>query len=442
MSVLLQIIDYLRDRGLLSQEEQVELAAHGLLRWEEVYPALEAEEAAAPAPRPTTAMQHEAEEEEYGRTRDRSGRGGPGARAPALGEPELCARLAQCFGEHEAVLEGLMPLGKALGAPNWAETAIRVRKAAPEDLVLLLGHTLRQQATALQPLWGALRWEGYHEVLQAPDAGGPTCGAYRAILKVPDMASLGRYSALLRLPEVAAVRNLMEAQRRLLRACGELLRGDGALVSSTLRRDGPVAAYWPFVLLYSARRGTVGKRPWPAGDESPPPRQPPGAEDWPALWAQTVAMDSPAVTPFLVERTRMQNDRPRILVDVVGELISSLEDQPREVLFQYYNREHTIPDIAQMLARPGGPSMLPEVQRTLLAFRQDLRQALSAHPATRVFLQPAAARAWEGFLQECLRHTWGDQNYLFSSGREQAYARSLQIHYGPAFDLICPRSWN
>jgi hypothetical protein len=440
MSVLFQIIDYLRSRGLLSQEELVELASRGILRWEEVY---QQEETVEPEPPRSEAYADEEEEiEPEGRTRARGGRGGPGGRAPGIEPPELCERLGECFEQHEEVLDGLTPLGKALGASGWEEAAVGVRNTNAEELVRLLGEGLRSQPAALPGLWEALAWSGYHDVLSGPDAMGTTGVAYRALLSAPDPAGLGRYSTLLRLPEVAAVSNLKQAQRRLLRACGQLLHEDAGLVSAVLRRDSSATAYWPFVLLYAGRRGVPGKRPWPSGDEYSPPRQPPADDTWPSLWSQAVAMDSAAVTPFLIERTRMQSERPRILASALGELISSLEDQPREILFLYHQRGRTVAQISVIFSKPDRGSMAPEVQRILQAFSQDLRQALSCHPATRVFLQPAAARLWEGFLQACLRVTWGDQNYLFNPDRESGYAELLQIYYGSTFDLLCPRSWN
>src|SRR5207249_5997268 len=118
-------------------------------------------------------------------------------------------------------------------------------------------------------------------------------------------------------------------------------------------------------------------------------------------------------------------------------LISSLEDKPREVLYRYYHHGLAAAEVA---ARLGWAEV--EVGRVLNAFRQDLRQALSGHPATRVLLQPAAARAWDAFLADCLRCTWGTENYLFDPRREGKYQGVFLTHYGPAFDLLCPRGWD
>jgi hypothetical protein len=261
---------------------------------------------------------------------------------------------------------------------------------------------------------------------------------YRKILWLADPAALGgRYGSLLREPPVAAACNLVQTQRRLLRACGAVLRQRPDLVATVLRRDGPASAYWAFVLLYAARRGPPGRRPWPAGDERPPLRSPLEESDWPQLWSRAVAMDTSAATPFPVEYTRLQAERVPVLMRVLGDLISSTEDQPREVLYRYYHRGQSTAQVAAGLGQSEA-----DVARVLHGFRQDLRQAFSAEAATRVFLQPAATRSWDAFLADCLRCTWGNENYLFDSGREGKYREILLSHYGAAFDLLCPRGWD
>jgi DNA-directed RNA polymerase specialized sigma24 family protein len=235
---------------------------------------------------------------------------------------------------------------------------------------------------------------------------------------------------------VAAVCNLAHAQRRLLRALGEVLRSRPDVVAAALRRV-PSRAYWAFVLLYAARRGGPGRRPWPAGDEQPSPRSPPPEAAWPRLWSRTVAMDPAAGTPFLIERTRIQAERPQALGRILAERISALPDGPREVLYHYFHRDCSVAQVALLVGRPEA-----EVTRILHAFRQDVRQALGGDPATRIFLQPGAARAWDAFLAECLFWTWSGENYLFDPNRGEKYPELLLSHYGAAFDLLCPRSWN
>jgi hypothetical protein len=431
MKVLHQIIDYLRGRGLLSQEQLVELASQGILPWDEVYEA-RAEEVRAEVPE-----WEEPEEvpEPAARPRARPGRAVP--RVPVLGPRELCARLAAHFDTWGGPLEGLVRLGRRAGCTTWTDTAVAVRNSELDQLADLLAEALQGRELGLPGLWEALEMDGYRGVLAGEEAHGPAPNAYRALLAVHDPANLGRHAVLLREPEVAAVFNLMHAQRRLLRAAGELLRRRPDLAAAALRRAGPTPVYWACVLVHSARRGTPGRRPWPSAGEHPPPRSPPDEAAWPRLWAQAVAMDPAAATPFLIERTRLHGERPRALCQTVTQLVSSLEDRAREVLFRYYQRDCAAGQVATLMGWAEA-----DVVRVLQGFRQDLRQALSGHPATRVFLQPAPARSWEAYLTDCLRCTWDSTDYLFDPRREEKYAELLRTHYGPAFDLLCPQAWD
>jgi hypothetical protein len=354
---------------------------------------------------------------------------------PSLQPEELCQRLRQRFGGWEPVLGALTALDGHSG--DWQEAAVRVRNMAMLDLVDALGAALKGQALTLSSLWQLLQLDGYREVLAGTELHGPTAAAYRALLATPDFSGLGRYSALAGQLEVAAVINLMRAQRRLLEACGWLLGRHADLVAATLRRDEPEAAYWAFVLLYDARRGRPGNRPWPAAEEHPPLHAAPAEGDWPRLWSLAVTMDVRAVTPFLVERTRLQGDRPRVLGEALAGLVSALPDKPRTVLFHYFRNAWPLEKAAGSAGVPP-----PEAERLLQDFRRELRQALSVHAATRVFLQPAAARTLDAFLAECIGSTWDQQDYYFNSHREERYAEAIRTYYGTAFDLLCPRSWN
>jgi hypothetical protein len=429
MKVLRQMIDYLRGRGLLTQDQLQELASQGILRWEEVHN----EPPAPEEPSGASEDYDEDVEEPHERRPARGRRGGAGPRTPVVPPEELCRRLRERFGLWRPVLDRLTSLAPL--SEGWEEAAVDVRNADLEHLVATLA--ARLHGLGLGQLWEALQLDGYREVLSGPELHGPTGAAYRALLSVPEPLGLGRYGALLRAPEVAAVVNLMQAQRRLLRACGELMRRERDLLAAALRRDSGSPAYWAFVLLYSARRGAHGRRPWPSAAEHPPLHAAPGDGDWPQLWSQAVAMDSRAVTPFLVERTRLEGERPQALGQAVGALISSLADGPRAVLYHYYALGWSLDRAA---ARSGWEQA--GAAHLLETFRQDLRQALSANPATRVFLQPAAAGALEAFLADCLGSTWDRADYSFSCRREQHYADAIRAHFGPAFDLLCPRSWN
>lgn len=432
MKVLHQIIDYLRSRGLLTQEQLVELASQGILRWEQVYEP--PEPAAEEDVRAIGAFEDEiAEPGERAAGRGR-GRGGKARRPPGISTKELCSRLASRFEEWNARLAGLAQLGDG----PWDDAAVKVRNHAPGALAEHLAGALKEQSPSLKELWEALDLDVFGEALSSAEAYGQTGHAFRVLLAARGPAGLGRYGALLHEPEVATAVNLVQAQRRIAGALGDLLHEHPDLIGGAVRRDGPSEAYWAFVLTYGARRGSPGKRPWPAADEGPPLRGAPSEGDWDRLWGHAVAMDGVAVTPFLVERTRLVTDRPQVFDQVLTELIGSLENKPREMLYRYFARKKSLAEAAEAAGMTE-----TEARRVHQTFRQDLRQALAGHPATRVFLQPAAVRAWDAFLTDCLFCVWDkEKDYLFNSSRMKEYPALFQAHFGPAFDLLCPRSWS
>jgi hypothetical protein len=433
MKVLHQIIEYLRGRGLLTKEQLVELASQGILRWENVY-----EDRGSGEDSDEPRLDEPGEETDEPPPRARPGGGRGGRRTVATLElRELCTRLAESFDAWRGPLEGLTRLGRRGGCSSWEEAAVAVRNVAPERLPEVLADALQEQAPGLGALWGALEWEEYFGVRVGLEERGPTDRAFRALLRAADPAALQPYAALLKGPEVAAVCNLVQAQRRLLGALGELLRRRPELVASSLRREGPAPAYWSFVLVHAARRGVPGRRPWPADDEHPPPRSPPEEADWPRRWARAVGMDGAAVTPFLVERTGGQRERPRLLAEKIAGVIAALGQGPRNVLNRYYRARQSTSHIAGQTGQGEA-----DVRRILEGFHQDLRQALSEHPLTRVFLQPAAARGWDAFLGDCVALTLGMATAAVDAQTEQEYADLLQTHFGPAFDLLCPVSWD
>jgi hypothetical protein len=378
----------------------------------------------------------EAHEPVLPRPRPGGGRGGRRI-VPALELRELCARLAECSDAWRGPLEGLTRIGCRGGCSTWEEAAVAVRNATPERLTEVLAAALDEQAPGLGALWGALEWEEYFGVRLDLEERGPTDRAFRALLRAAEPTALQPYAALLKGPEIAAVCNLVQAQRRLLGAFGELLRHRPELVALSLRRGGPASAYWSFVLVHAARRGGPGRRPWPAGDEQPPPRSPPEEADWPRRWARAVAMDGRVVTPFLVERSRGQKERPRLVGESIAAVIAALAQGPRQVLDRYYRGRQSAHQIAEQTGQGEA-----DVRRILQGFHQDLRQALSEHPVTRVFLQPAAARGWDAFLADCLAVALGAATTAVDAQTEQKYEELLESHFGPAFDLLCPVSWD
>ena len=101
------------------------------------------------------------------------------------------------------------------------------------------------------------------DVVSEEGLHGPVVAAYRAMLAVSEHAHLGRHSWLLKEEEVAAVYNLRQAQRHLVRACASVAGAEPDLIAAALRHHYHWLAYWSFVLLYTSRHCTPGMRPMP-----------------------------------------------------------------------------------------------------------------------------------------------------------------------------------
>jgi hypothetical protein len=149
-------------------------------------------------------------------------------------------------------------------------------------------------------------------------------------------------------------------------------------------------------------------------------------------------MDNRAVTPFLVERSKGQTERPRQVWEKIAGLLDAREVKLREMLFRYYCIHQSVPQIAAQMSQAEA-----DLLRDLQSFHQDLRQALSEHPVTRVFLQPAAARNWEAFAGDCLSLALSEGRYkTLPADMEQQYTEMIQSHFGATFDLLCPLNWD
>jgi hypothetical protein len=440
MKALHQIIDYLRRSGLLSQDQLVEFASQGILRWDQVYEDRaggEAEDEADDWPWVTRPEDEEVAEPGV-RVRPRPGRRRAHHRAPVLSTEELCIRLHELSESWRQPLAGLVQVGQRLArSSTWEDAAVAVRNSPRDVLADALAAGLEAQAPTLPALWGVLDLEDHRGLVRRLGRHGPVANSYHVLLAVHDHVGLGPHAWLLREPEVAAIVNLEHARRHLLAACGEVLHTRPDVVAAALRRDGHTPGYWPLALVYTARRGKANSRPWPRAGERPPPRQPPADDDWPRRWGQALLMDRQAIPPFLVERTAQLTDRARLLAEAFKTVISALPDVPCDIAFRYYHRECSIAQVAVLLG------ISPDdVVRELAAFRQAIRHALSRQPALRVFLQPEPVRSLESFLADCLHWTWGVENHLFYPDLDYKLAELIRAHYGVAFDLLCPRSWD
>lgn len=205
--------------------------------------------------------------------------------------------LAQRFGSWTESLQGLGRVGRRLnGGTNWLEACLAIRHAPLLDLALAVAKGCEQQDPSLNLLWQGVSLETYRDLLQEPGLSDSARAAYRAILTGEERTSFGRDGWLLREQEVAAVYNLLQAQRSLLRACELVLHCWPKLLAATLRGDAPLLAYWAFVLIYSARTSQ------PGDDDHRSARPLLSAEDWLRAWEQAFVMSPQLTLPFLLKQ--------------------------------------------------------------------------------------------------------------------------------------------
>lgn len=225
---------------------------------------------------------------------------GPAQEAEAIGQ-----WLAQRFGSWEESLQGLGRVGRRLnGGTSWIEACIVIRHAPLLDLALAVAKGWEQQDPSLNLLWKGVSLETYRDLLKEPGLSDSARAAYRAILTGEERTSFGRDVWLLREQEVAAVYNLIQAQRSLLRACEMVLHCWPELLAAALRGDAHPLAYWAFVLVYSARTSQPGD-----GDHRPS-RPPLPDEDWLRAWEQAFLITPQSTLPFLLK----QGPSPETLV--------------------------------------------------------------------------------------------------------------------------------
>src|SRR5688500_5275551 len=112
MKAAKQIIDYLRRRGVLSKEQLVELAAEGLLRWEEVYEDADTPDAVTDEP----PVLPDEEDETACRWRPERKRGPVVYKGPVLEVGDLRRRLNDRFDGWENQLQALVQIGRRLNS--------------------------------------------------------------------------------------------------------------------------------------------------------------------------------------------------------------------------------------------------------------------------------------------------------------------------------------
>ncbi|HLW65926.1 MAG TPA: hypothetical protein VKS79_11440, partial [Gemmataceae bacterium] len=339
MKAIHQIISYLNEYGLLTREELIALSARGFYSVESVFPT--GEESGEKETTSARELELDNLTEQIGEQQGRLGRrrgGGGGARRLAVVEAEdFCECLAGHMEAWRPALSAITRLGhRLIGAKTWEEAAVAVRNAPVETLARVVMKGWELGNPSLSAIWEALNLDSYKFVLEEARLSGPAAVVYGMMLKANVHSDLGSYGTLLSHREVAAIFNLRLAQRQLAVACGLAPRRNPEKFAAILRREYHEPAYWSFVLLYNARRGRPGKRPWPRTYERRPPQLPPAYMEWPKFWAHAAGMDHPAVAPYLMERADTEKRRRDALETAIPMALSSIAPQHQTLVNDYY----------------------------------------------------------------------------------------------------------
>jgi hypothetical protein len=421
MKAVRQIIDYLRGQGVLTRQQIIELALQGFID------DLDAKPAEPDAP-PEAAPPDEADEEYEAtyRTKPEQDRKQRHVlhKGAVLDAAEIAGRLADRFRAWEQPLGAVLAIGRRLvPCADWGEAAVAVRNAGPGDLWRALARGLAEMSPSLHALWESIDLEDYRLVLAEPELHGPAVTAYRAALTAQDHTQLGRHVWLLKEEPVAQVFNLRLAQRHLLQAVEIVLIRRPEVIAAAFRRDHHPAAYWALVLLYTARRGHPGRRPPPQADEHRPARALPGEGGWLRAWAQATVMNPEAVAPFLVEYHDLQTRRPGALASARDAVAGAVGTAGWMVSGLYFAG---CPE-GEIAARQNLSGA--QVAQTLAATRQAMARAIEADPVLQRPFLAAPPHLHESLIDACLE-----------SGSPSA--DSSDAFFGPAADLLCPRSWD
>lgn len=426
MKAVKQIITYLRGRGVLTREQLVELASQGLI--DELDDEADAEPSAA-----TAAAEPMADDEYYpsypARPCESERRGPVHRKGPVLEAADITRLLAECFDSWADELDGLVRLARRFEpCAGWAEAAVVVRNAPPDKLYRALRRGLAEQAPSLRSLWAAVSLERYRAVLNEPGARGPAASAYRAMLAVPVHAQLGKHGWLLKQEEITQVFNLREAQRTLLKGCEAVFRRRPDLIAPQLRADYDAPAYWAFVLLYTARRGTSGQRPLPLPSEHRPPRDAPDEAGWLTAWAQATVMDPPAVTALLLEQNALRERRGAALEKVLMNVPEVCEPWSADTVHTlYYCQQCSEQTIANQLGMT-----VEAVSGKLASVRQALRRNLENDPELRLAFHAEPTHLRDLFVEDCQR--W--------HGGSVTIPELVARRFGPVAELLCPECWD
>lgn len=297
MRVIQQIIEYLAERGELSDEELSYLRSEGFSPFPTDYSEPTPDEAASPY---EDHPDHIAEPEPRRRARRRT------VPENGVGVGRLKAAIASRLGEWAEPLAGLLHLARLLDpSANIITAPLLLVQADAEVLFRITRDAVDSRAPSLKTLWKSVDFSDFRDpVTEDKDTKRPSgvLRSYRPLLRTLHRQDAPGCGWLLRYWQVRWAVQLAEAQRRLLQVLGRLYREDFALLNRELSRERHEGAFWAFTLLYSANRYAEGGRPGVPnvyGDERSVGATPPEQEVWLRAWSQALLMAPGIVVPFL-----------------------------------------------------------------------------------------------------------------------------------------------
>jgi len=184
------------------------------------------------------------------------GKGGSRQRRGAMvNEDWLAGQIRDAW---EGASESLQPLVWVAGLRpprgEWLEAARLIADREPRELAHRLALGFSRRRFGLDVAWQAFGYRPAFLDRIQPGTTGPALTGWRLILDGADLKGLGKHGWVLGTPEIAAVYHLVQAQRRLRRACGWLYADHSAALAEAFRRAEDDFTKGAFLLYHNARR--------------------------------------------------------------------------------------------------------------------------------------------------------------------------------------------
>jgi hypothetical protein len=178
--------------------------------------------------------------------------------------------------------------------------AVVLRNIDEEQFPRRLLRAVRARPGLLAQLWEGVDDQPFHDLVAQPRMKGKVVRAFDAVLRSSSAGAWGSEGWVLSVPEVQAVANLMAVRRRLLSAVIGLYDAHWSDLARCVQRPARPKRSWDglgfgLVLVYNGR-ARLRKRT-PAGFYL---RKRLTAAGWREAWANAVALDPAAATPYLI----------------------------------------------------------------------------------------------------------------------------------------------